>query len=75
MDWLKRHKFNAIRLLFNHQMILSDEPLEPPNEDLYGKGAPWEARELETYKYMAMFKKIAVSGYLGFLAGIAYLLF
>ena len=59
MNWLKEHKFNAIRLLFNHQMILSDEPLEPPNEDLYGKGAPWEAPELENYKYMAMFKKIA----------------
>jgi len=46
-------------LLFNHQMILSDEPLEPPNEELYGKGAPWEAPELAHFNYIAMFKRIA----------------
>lgn len=59
MQWLKAHKFNSLRLLFNHQMILSDEPLEPPNEEKYGKGAPWEAPELANYRYIAMFKKIA----------------
>ena len=59
MQWLKDNKFNAIRLLFNHQMILSDEPLEPPNEDVYGVGAPWEAPELAHFRYLEMFDKIA----------------
>ena len=59
MQWLKDHQFNAIRLLFNHQMILSNEPLEPPNEEVYGKGAPWEAPELAHFRYIDMFKKIA----------------
>ena len=59
MQWLREHKFNAIRLLFNHQMILSNEPLEPPNEEQYGKGAPWEAPELAHFRYLDMFKKIA----------------
>ena len=59
MQWLKDNKFNAVRLLFNHQMILSDEPLEPPNEEVYGVGAPWEAPELAHFRYLEMFDKIA----------------
>mmetsp|Transcript_26468 Transcript_26468/g.67219 ORF Transcript_26468/g.67219 Transcript_26468/m.67219 type:complete len:737 (-) Transcript_26468:276-2486(-) len=58
MEWLRSNKFNAIRLLFNHEMILSDAPLEPPNEVVYGKGAPWESPELEGYHYLEMFAKI-----------------
>ena len=58
MEFLREHKFNAIRLLFNHQMIRSDEPLEPPNTAIYGADAPWEAPELEGYTYLEMFEKI-----------------
>ena len=43
MSFLKRNGFNAIRFLFNHQNVLLDTTLEPPNEAKYGKGAPWEA--------------------------------
>ena len=35
MNWLKTNNFNAVRVLFNHQMILSNEPLEAPNEEVY----------------------------------------
>jgi hypothetical protein len=59
MDFLRQHKFNAIRFLFNHKTILDDETLEPPNEEVYGKGAAWEAPELENYKYLDMFHKLA----------------
>ena len=59
MKWLKDNKFNAIRLLFNHQMVLSNAPLEPPNEVVYGAGAPWEAPELAHMSYLEMFDKIA----------------
>ena len=40
-------------------MILLDPPLEPPNENVYGKGAPWEAPELAHLTYLQMFEKIA----------------
>ena len=59
MKWLQSHGFNAIRFLFNHEHILSDPTLEPPNELLYGKGAPWEAPELAHFKYLEMFAKLA----------------
>ena len=58
MQWLKDNGFNAIRLLFNHQYMLSNEPLEPPNEAVYGVGAPWESPELAHYRYLDMFAKI-----------------
>lgn len=63
MQWLKSNNFNAIRLLFNHQMILSDEPLEPPNTAWCAEHGVspcgWESPELEDFRYIAMFKKIA----------------
>lgn len=30
MDWLKRHRFNAIRLLFTHEYVLKDDIVEAP---------------------------------------------
>ena len=59
MRFLKENQFNAIRFLFNHQAVLEDAKLEPPNEAKYGKGAPWEAPELQNYAYVDMFKKLA----------------
>ena len=59
VDWLAERKFNAIRLLFNHEMILSDPPLEPPNKIRYGPNAQWEAPELKGYHYLDMFLRIA----------------
>ena len=59
MEWLRDNKFNAIRLLFNHEMILSNAPLEPPNTAVYGAGAPWESPELAHLNYIDMFDKIA----------------
>ena len=59
MSFLQEHKFNAIRFLFNHQTILDDARLEPPNTAVYGADAPWEAPELEDYKYLDMFLRLA----------------
>ena len=59
MKFLQDNKFNAIRFLFNHQTILDDATLEPPNTAKYGAGAPWEAPELERFKYLDMFLKLA----------------
>ena len=63
MQWLKENNFNAIRVLFNHQMILDDTPLEPPNHEWCTAHnvdpCGWEAPELENFRYLAMFKKIA----------------
>ena len=59
MAFLKDHQFNAIRFLFNHKTVLDDATLEPPNEEKYGKGAPWEAPELAFFKYLDMFQKLA----------------
>jgi hypothetical protein len=39
MEFLKRHGFNAIRFLFNHDSVLGDAMLEAPNEKVYGVGA------------------------------------
>ena len=59
MQFLKDNHFNAIRFLFNHKTILDDMTLEPPDEVKYGKGAPWEAPELQNFKYIDMFKRLA----------------
>lgn len=63
MDWymqfLKRNQFNAIRFLFNHHGILENSPLEPPDEEKYGAGAPWESPELAHFRYLDMFLKLA----------------
>ena len=59
MNFLQTYKFNAIRFLFNHKTVLNDETLEPPDTVHYGLGAPWEAPELENYKYLDMFLKLA----------------
>lgn len=59
MNFLKQYKFNAIRFLFNHQTVLSNATLEPPDTVKYGVGAPWEAPELENFKYLDMFLKLA----------------
>ena len=45
MKFLRDNGFNAIRFLFNHENILLDTTLEPPNTAKYGKNAPWEAPE------------------------------
>ena len=39
--------------------MLDNATLEPPNEEKYGKGAPWEAPELKGYLYLDMFVKLA----------------
>ena len=57
--FLKDNGFNAIRFLFNHETVLSNSQLEPPNEKKYGKGAAWEAPELEKFRYVDMFLKLA----------------
>ena len=36
--FLRDNGFNAVRFLFNHQMVLHDTPLVPPNENVYGRG-------------------------------------
>ena len=59
MSFLKQNGFNAIRFLFNHETILTDQTLEPPNTAKYGKNAAWEAPELTQYKYIDMFLKLA----------------
>ena len=59
VNWLADRKFNAIRLLFNHEMILANTPLEKPNRIRYGPDAKWEAPELEGYRYLDMFAHIA----------------
>ena len=59
MEWLKEHNFNAVRLLFNHEMILSDAPLESPDTAKLGENAKWEAPELAHFRYLKMFGKIA----------------
>lgn len=59
MKFLQSHGFNAIRFLFNHQSILDDATLDPPDTVTYGADAPWEAPELTAYKYLDMFAKLA----------------
>lgn len=59
MRFLTDNGFNAIRFLFNHETILSDPTLDPPDEAKYGVGAPWESPELEGYSYVDMFVKLA----------------
>lgn len=72
MQFLKSNGFNAIRLLFNHDNVLKNPTLEPPNEAVYGRGAPWEAPELAHYKYIDMFVKLAqVAGEYGVLVMMA----
>ena len=57
--FLAANGFNAIRFLFNHEMILSNPELEPPDESIYGVGAPWEAPELEAFHYLEMFVRLS----------------
>ena len=59
MRFLTDNGFNAIRFLFNHETILSDQTLDPPDEAKYGVGAPWESPELAGYSYVDMFVKLA----------------
>ena len=59
MTFLRDNGFNAIRLLFNHEGILTNATLEPPDEAKYGAGAPWEAPELQEYGYLEMFARLA----------------
>ena len=59
MEWLKEHNFNAVRLLFNHEMILSDAPLESPDTAKLGENAKWEAPELAHFRYLQMFEALA----------------
>ena len=59
MRFLTDNGFNAIRFLFNHETILSDPTLDPPDEAKYGVGAPWESPELVGYSYVDMFVKLA----------------
>ncbi len=58
-DFLRRHDFNAVRFLFNHQMILEGTRLDPPNEAVYGVGAPWESPELAHLGYLEAFVRLA----------------
>ena len=51
MKFLRSHGFNAIRFLFNHEDVLANPTLEPPNEAEYGIGAPWESPELAHSRY------------------------
>ncbi len=72
MSFLRQHRFNAVRLLFNHETILKDRTLDPPNTAVYGDEAPWEAPELANFKYLEMFKRIAeVAGEHGIIIMIA----
>ena len=57
MAFLRAHGFNALRLLFNHQSVLDEAMLEPPDEAKYGPGAPWEAPELAHMSYLDMFAR------------------
>ena len=63
MRFLRTHKFNAVRLLFNHQMILTGAMLDPPNLKWCAEhgvaDCKWEAPELEGYAYLDMFAKLA----------------
>lgn len=59
MSFLQQHEFNAIRFLFNHQMILQSTRLDPPNTAVYGADAPWEAPELEGLGYLESFLRLA----------------
>ena len=63
MRFLKDHKFNALRLLFNHQMVLDGAMLDPPNTKWCAEHGvavcAWEAPELEGYSYIDMFLKLA----------------
>ena len=63
MRWLKEHRFNAVRLLFNHQMVLDNTPLDPPDTEWCAahnvNPCGWEAPELANFHYIEMFKKIA----------------
>lgn len=52
-------QFNAVRLLFNHECVLRNTQLEPPNTEIYGADAPWESPELAHYHYLDMFLRIA----------------
>lgn len=49
LDFLKRHNFNAIRLLFNHEHVLKDDIVETPQRE----------RLLFQVRYVQMFKVIA----------------
>jgi hypothetical protein len=59
MTFLRENGFNAVRLLFNHEDVLADSPLDPPDEAKYGGGAPWESKELAHMSYLDMFVAIA----------------
>ena len=59
MRFLQDNNFNAIRFLFNHEDVLHNHVLDAPDEEKYGAGAPWESPELENYKYIDMFVKLA----------------
>lgn len=51
MDFLARHQFNAVRLLFNHESVLQNEPIET-SEVL-------QAPELRGKTYLQMFGLVA----------------
>ena len=63
MRFLREHKFNALRLLFNHQSVLDGAMLDPPNTKWCAEHGvavcAWEAPELEGYSYLDMFLKLA----------------
>lgn len=58
-DFLREHDFNAVRFLFNHQMILDGARLDPPNTAIYGLDAPWESPELAHLGYLEAFVRLA----------------
>ena len=53
MEWMREHSFNAVRLLFNHEMVLDDTLLARTST------GSWESEELAHLTYLRMFKKIA----------------
>ena len=53
-DWMKERKFNAVRFLFNHKMILDNPALEMP---WGGANAPPDFKEVKNY--LKMFRKLA----------------
>ena len=61
--FLRRHGFNAIRLLFNHELILRRATLDPPNTAWCAEHGvavcAWEAPELEGSTYIDMFAHLA----------------
>ena len=63
MRFLRGHGFNAIRLLFNHKLVLEGAMLDPPNLAWCAEhgvaDCKWEAPELEGYGYLAMFRRLA----------------